>query len=197
METLIDKKTYKTKNHYKIKNAKRQIIIGNSLRKNDNHLIRLKNKDLGESKKYPTFTIKRNGKIYQHFNHNNHSDFIGIKEVDTKSITIVLENMGWLRKIDGVYYNWINEICDEDHVGEKKWMGYTFWHKYTKEQIDSLNKLCDFLCEKHNILKSFIDFHHHHKNIKKYRGVVLKSNHIENSTDTNPFLKLTNDGFEV
>ena len=190
VEDQIDKKTYITKNHYKTKIAKTQIIIANSLRFGDNHIIRIKNKDFGKSKKWPTFSIKRSGEIMRHFNDNYHGDFMGIKEVDIKSITIVLENMGWLRKIDDIYYNWINERCDKKYVGIKKWMGYTYWEKYTTEQIDSLILLCNYLCEKHNIVKSAIDFHHHHKDIKKYKGVVLKSNHIENSTDSNPLLSL-------
>lgn len=186
----INKKDFLTKNHYKTKLPKQQIIIANSLRMKDNHLVRLKYKDFGKSKKWSTFTIRRNGEVLQHFSDKNHSDFIGIKEVDIKSITITLENMGWLRKIDDVYYNWINEICDKKDVGRKNYMGYEYWHKYTEKQIDSLVELCDYLSEKHNILKSVIDFHHYHKDIKKYKGIVFKSNHIENSTDSNPLLDI-------
>lgn len=190
IEKLIDNKSYITKNHYKTKIAKTQIIVANSLRSEGNHLIRLKNKKNGESKDWPTFTIKRNGSILKHFNDNYHSDFMGIKEVDIKSITIVLENMGWLRKIDDIYYSWLNEICDKKNVANKKWMGYIYWEKHTKEQINSLILLCNFLCEKHNIVKSVIEFHHYHKDIKKYKGIVLRSNHIEDSTDSNPTLSL-------
>jgi hypothetical protein len=190
VEKLIDKNTYATKNYYKTKIAKTQIIVANSLRFENNHIIRLKHKEFGRSKEYPTFSIKRDGKIIRHFNDAHHSDFMKIKEVDIKSISVVLENMGWLRKIEDVYYSWMNEECDEDLVGIKKWMGYTYWEKYTEKQIDSLVGLCNYLCEKHNILKSVIDFHHYHKDIKKYKGIVLKSNHIENSTDSNPLLPL-------
>lgn len=190
IEEIIETKKYATKNYFKTKIAKTQIIVANSLRLGDNHIIRLKNKDFGKSKEWPTFTIRRNGEILRHFDDRNHGSFMKIKEVDIKSISIVLENMGWLRKIDDVYYNWINEVCDIESVVEKKWMGYNYWQSYPIEQIDSLVMLCNFLCEKHNIPKLVIDFHHYHKDIKKYRGVVLKSNHIENSTDSNPLLPL-------
>lgn len=186
----INKKIYKTKNHYKTKNPKQQIIISNSLRFGHNHIIRLKNREFGKSKTWPTFSISRDGEIFQHFSDDYHSDFIGIKEVDIKSINIVLENMGWLRKMDNVYYNWLNEVCDKSLVKKKKWMGYEYWEDYTTEQMFSLIELCKFLQEKHNILSSVIEFHHYHRGIKKYRGVVLKSNHIENSTDSNPLLNL-------
>ena len=190
IEDVINKNKYKTKNHYKTKIAKTQIIVANSLRLDDNHIIRLKHKNFGKSKNWSTFTVKRNGEILRHFNDVYHSDFMGKKEVDIKSITIVLENMGWLRKIGGGYYNWINEVCDPDTVINRKWMGYKYWQSYTDEQINSLIKLCKYLCDKHNIMKSVIGFHHHHKDIKKYKGLVLKSNHIENSTDSNPLLSL-------
>lgn len=190
METLIDKKTYKTKNFYKVKIAKTQIIITNTLRKDDNHIMRLLYKDFGKSKEWPMFTIKKSGKIIQHFSDIYHSNFMGIKEVDIKSISIVLENMGWLRKIDEYYYNWINESCDEKYVVKKKWLGYEYWDSYTDEQMDSLCNLCSMLCEKHNIVKSVIDFHHYHKDIKKYRGIVLKSNYFDNCSETNPVFKL-------
>lgn len=190
METLIDKKTFKTQNHYKTKNVKTQIIIANSLRKNSNHLIRLKNRDFGMSKTWPTFTVTREGVIFQHFNEKYHSDFIGIKSVDIHGITIVLENMGWLRKIDDVYYSWVNEICDKEHVINKKTLGYEYWEKYSEKQMKSLSMLCDYLCDKNNIIKSVIDFHYYHADIKKYKGIVLRSNHIKDSTETNPILNL-------
>ncbi len=186
----FNEKIYPTKNHHKTKTQKTQIVIANSLRLNDNHIIRLKNKDFGKSKMWPAFTINRGGDIFKHFNEAYYSDFIGNKEVDKIAITIVLENMGWLRKINNHFYNWINEICDEKTIGVKKWMGYTYWQKYTTKQMNSLNYLCHILCEKHNIIKSVIEFHHFHKDMKKYRGVVLKSNHIESSTDSNPLLDL-------
>jgi len=192
METrIIFNDKFKTKNYYKSKKEKQQIIIGNSLRFGDNHIIRLKNKNFGKSDEWPTFTIKRNGLIYQHFNDKHYSNFIGKKEIDSVSISIILENMGWLRKIDGCFYNWVNERVESKHeVGKKKWQGYEYWHKYTIEQIEALKELIMFLCEKHKIHKSVIGFHHNHVGIKNYEGVVLRSNHIENATDSNPFLNL-------
>lgn len=192
METKIKfNNNFRTENYHKGKKKKQQIIIGNSLRFDDNHIYRLKNKDFGKSYKWPTFTIKRNGLIYQHFNDSYYSDFIGKKDVDSISISILLENMGWLRRVDGVFYNWINEpIEHENEVGKKKWQGYDYWQKYPIEQIDQLKNLLLFLCDKHEIHKSVIGFHHYHKAIKNYEGVVLRSNHIDKSTDSNPFLDL-------
>ncbi len=190
METLIDKKSHQAKKYHREKFNKTQIIIGNGLRKGNNHLIRLKNKDFGKTTKYPMFSVMRNGDVFQHYNDFYYSDFIGDKIVDAKSITIVMENMGWLKKEGKYYYNWVNELC-EDGIEKKRWVGYDYWQGYTEEQISSLSKLCTFLCEKHDILKSVIGFHHHHKDMSNYKGVVLRSNHVENSTDTNPFFSLS------
>lgn len=189
----IDKETYKTKekNRHKTITPKTQIVIGVSLRKDNHHLIRLQHKEHGESKKWNTFTITRNGKIYQHYDDKYHSDFLGIKEGDKRSISIVLENMGCLFQLDnGKYINWLNEICEPENVLEKEWLGYDSWEKFPEEQIDSLAELCNMLCEKHGIQKNIIEFNHFHKDISKYKGIVFRSNYIEDSSDINPLLDI-------
>lgn len=189
----IDKKTYKisNKNYYKIKPNKNQIIISSSLRKDNYHIKRLQNKDYGNTKKWNTFTISRNGNIHQHYDDKYYSDFLGIKESDKKSISIVLENMGCLfETISGKYINWLNEFCNNDRVVEKEWLEYNFWEKYDDEQIDSLINLINFLCEKHNIPKKFIEFHTYHKNINKFNGIVFKGNYIEDTININPLLNI-------
>lgn len=187
----IDKETYKISknNHYKTKTKKTQIVIGSSLRKDNYHITRLKHKEYGNSKKWNTFSISRNGNIYQHYDEKYYSDFLGVKEGDKISISILLENMGCLFKTSsGKYMNWLNEYCDADRVVEKEWLGYDFWEKYSDEQLESLVKLINFLTEKHNIPKKFIDFHTYHKNTHKFKGIVFKGNYIEDSSDMNPLL---------
>ena len=108
----IDNETYRIKDtcRYKTQIAKTQIILATSLRKDSNHIIRLLHKDYGKTKKWNTFTIARTGIIYEHFDPKFHSDFIGIKEVDKKSISIVIENMGCLFKTpSNKYINWLNQ----------------------------------------------------------------------------------------
>lgn len=189
----IDKETYKisNKNHYKTQNPKTQIVIGTSLRKNSNHIIRLQHKDYGKTKKWNTYTISRNGKIYQHYDDKYHTDFLGVKEGDKQSISIVLENMGCLFKSEtGKYMNWLNEYCDKDQVSEKEWLDYDFWEKFPNKQIESLILLSRELCEKHGIPKIFIDFHTHHKQTHKFRGIVFRGNYIEDSSDMNPLFDI-------
>lgn len=185
----IDSETYcvKESNRYKTQIAKTQIILATSLRKDSNHIIRLRHKDYGKTKKWNTFSISRNGTIYQHFNPKFHSDFIGIKEVDKKTISIVVENMGCLFKTpSGKYINWLNEVCPEENVTEKTWLGYNYWETFTDEQLQSTIELCQYLCDEFSIQKKIIDFHHYHKDTIKFKGIVFRSNYIEESSDINP-----------
>lgn len=189
----IDKKKYSIaeENQYKGKYNKTQIIIASSLRKDNHHLVRLKHKDFGKTKRWNTFTISRDGTVYQHYDPKSYTDFMGIKQADKQSISIVLENMGYLTHTPkGSYVNWLNEICDEGNIFEKKWMGYNFWEKYTNAQMDAVVKLCNKLCDEFEIEKNVIEFKNYHKDILKFKGIVFRSNYFEESVDVNPDISI-------
>ena len=189
----IDEITYKVKdiNRYKNQSPKTQIVLATSLRKDSYHITRLLHKEFGKTKKWNTYTISRNGLIYNHYDPKHHSDFLGIKEGDKQSVSIVLENMGCLSEtINGEYVNTINEVCDKSNVVERKWLDYNYWEQFTDAQITSTVELCKELCEKYGIPKILIDFHHYHKDTTKFRGIVFKSNYIENSSDINPLFDI-------
>lgn len=190
---MINKETYAIadNSYHKVIKKKTQIIIGNSLRKKSNHIIRLQNQEFGLTTKWNTFTITRKGEIYQHYDYKYYSDFLGIEKADLKSISIVLENMGFLiENHEGKYVNWLNEICDKRLVGEKKWLGYHFWEKYQKKQITSLVDLCKYLCKENDMPLKSIDFDYYHKDIINYNGIVFRSNYIDDSTDINPMFNI-------
>ena len=65
----IDRQTHKVEdnNRYKSVTKKSQIIIALSLRKDDYHINRLKHKEFGNSKKWNTYSISRNGNVFEHF----------------------------------------------------------------------------------------------------------------------------------
>lgn len=189
----IDSETYAVKelNRYKTVIAKTQIVIASSLRKDSNHIIRLQNRDYHKTKTWNTYTISRSGVIYEHYDPKYHSDFLGIKEADKKSISIVLENMGCLFVIaDDKYINWLNEVCDTSLVEERKFLGYGFWEKFPEVQIESALNLCTMLCDEFGIPKYTIDFHHYNKDIHKYKGIVFRSNYVEDSSDVNPLFDI-------
>jgi N-acetyl-anhydromuramyl-L-alanine amidase AmpD len=189
----IDELTYKVKeiNRHKTQSPKTQIVLASSLRKDSNHIIRLLHKEFGKTKKWNTYTISRDGVIYNHYDPKLHSDFLGIKEGDKQSISIVLENMGSLIETEnGNYVNTLNEVCDENNVKEKNLLGYNYWEQFTDEQIISTVKLCKKLSEQFGIPKTLIEFHHYHKDIIKYRGIVFRGNYIEESSDINPLFDI-------
>ena len=189
----IDNETYKVAdfNHHKAQSVKTQIVLGTSLRKENFHIIRLKHKEIGNTKKWNMFTIARNGVVYQHFDSKFHSDFLGIKEADKKLISVIVENMGYLFKtVEDKYINWLSEECEAENIIEKEWFGYKYWEKFTNEQLESIFYLCQQLCEEHNIPKQCVDFHHYNKEIIKYKGIVFRSNYINESSDINPLFDI-------
>lgn len=189
---LIDSDSYKINdlNYNKIKSKKKQIILSSSLRRGNNHIIRLEHKDFGKTKRWNTYTITREGIIYEHYNPIYSSNFLDIEIIDKQSISIVLENMGHLNENNGVYTNWINEECEKELVIEKKWNIYQYWEMYTDKQIKSCIELCNMLCDKFKIKNELIDFSSYHKDIRKFNGIIYQSNCVENSDDINPFLEI-------
>ena len=189
----IDKETYKaeTKNRYQSITKKSQIVIGLSLRKENFHINRYKHKEYGDNKSWSTYTISRLGEIYEHYNPKYYSDYLGIKEADKHSISIVLENMGVLTKTpEGGFINWINEVCPMKRVNEKKWLGLQYWEIFPQKQLDALVELCKKLCEDFNIQQNVIEFHYPHKDMLKFNGIVLKSNYFDDSKSINPLFDL-------
>jgi hypothetical protein len=189
----IDSETYKVKdiNHHKSQSVKTQIVLATSLRKSDYYITRLQHKEYGNTKKWNTFTIARDGTVFQHFDSKFHSDFLGIKEADKKLISIVIENMGALFQApNGKHINWLNEICDIENVVEKTWLGYSFWEKFTDKQIENVVLLCKLLCVEHGIPNNCIDFHHYNKDVVRYKGILFRSNYIEDSSDINPLFDI-------
>ena len=185
----IDKETYKidSKNFYKTVTTKSQIILCGSLRKKNFAITRLQHKDFGKSKKWNTFTISREGIVYQHYDSKYYTDFLGIKEIDKQSISIVFENLGGLIKLsENEYANWIYEMCPADNIFKRAWSNYMFWEKYTEAQINSCVELCKKLCEEFSIRTKVIGFNSFHKDTFKFNGIVTRSNYFEAATDLNP-----------
>ena len=161
------------------------------MRKNDYHINRLLHKDYGETKRWNTYTISRAGEIYEHYNPEYYSDFLNIKNVDKKSISIILENMGGLVNISqDKYVNWLDEVCETSKVVEKRFMGQRYWETIPSVQLQSLTMLCNHLCEKFDIEKKIILFHHYHQDVENFKGIVFRSNYIEDSIDLNAMLDI-------
>lgn len=168
--------------------SKYQIILAESLRIDHNHLIRLKNKELGKATSWPAFTITRTGEVYQHYDPKYFSRFIGIDEIDKYAVPIVLENMGKLFFEDesSCYVNWCNEVCHNDRVYHRDFKEYCYWENYTPEQMDALVGLCKALCAQFNIVNDCIGFNFYNEETKYFKGIVCRSNYSYDFCDLSP-----------
>jgi len=166
------------KNYISSETAKDQIILDISNRNDHNQLVRLANKDNGVCKEWNTYTVGRDGTIYEHYNPKYYSKFLGIESSNKNNISIVMENMGALIKDEFGLHNHLNEICGGNIV-EMKYYGYYYWEEITIEQMESTAELSLYLCDKFNIEPVCISFDFYHKDINKSKGIVFKSNYFD------------------
>ena len=188
----IDRDTYKVSenNFYKEEYKKSLIILGGTNRLNDFYLKRQLLKDNKKSIDWNTYTITREGIIYEHYNPTYYTEFVGDSIIDRKSVSILLENMGHLYLFDDtndIYINDLNEkLEDNSNLYTKEWRGYKYYESYTKEQFDASVYLCRLLCLELNINDDSIGHNAFDDNAKNYNGIISRSNLDVNFTDLNP-----------
>lgn len=190
----IDKETYKLKetNYYPFVYEKTQIIIGHNSRKDMRHYQGWVRRNFGNYKKTSTYSIDRDGKIYEHYNPIYYSDFIG-HEQDKCSISISLVNSGWLKynDLENVYTDWLGHTYSgKNNFIKKSWRNKDFWFPYTKEQEDSLFLLVKKLCEDFDISKDCIGNNVYNENADIYKGITFRSNYYSELTDISPAFKM-------
>ena len=166
---------------------KTQIFLYDTERRVDDYLTKLRYRNNEEYEDIPHFIITKSGKVIKIFNTNYSSKTFGDPNVDRRMIKISMENLGWLNKntITGVLHNWIGDpYRSEPYI--KKWRGYYFWDPYSEEQFRSLVKLSREICEKHNIPYQTVPGQGYLSNVRKFTGIVCKSNFLNIYTDINP-----------
>lgn len=133
----------------------------------------------------------------------------GNSNIDRSSISIELENLGYLsRASDKVFVDLYNrewELEKEDgdvlHLKYKsfqgfefaievkkykKWRGYEYYHTYSKEQIEALIELSEELFSRHYIpkkifkLENFLPENEIYSKVKDFKGVVNHSQFLGN-----------------
>lgn len=192
---IIDTETYKLteNNYYKEIYDKTQIILGHTYQKGMLHYASWVYRLNGKNKKTATFTITKEGKIYQHYDPQYYSSFIN-KDQDKASISIILENLGWFRKDSMIdrYVDWLdnNYKKNNEDVLTKRWRNYSFWDKYTEVQLSSLKDLVADLCQKYNISKNFIGHNVFEENVDLFKGITSRSNYYQEATDISPAFDL-------
>lgn len=188
---IIDNTKYKLtdNNYYKESYDKTQVVIGHSYRPGMQHYGSWIYRINGKNKKTSTFTIDKKGLIYQHYDPIYYSDFVG-KLQDKASISITLENMGWFKKDNMVdrYVDWLGNSYKRksEDVMMKRWRNYTYWDRYSEEQMNSLVSLVNKLCKDFNISKEFIGHNVYDENVDLYKGITFRSNYHQEMTDVSP-----------
>lgn len=189
---MIDKKSYKLKktNYTPIKTDKKRIVIGNSFSIGMSHYVGWLNRYNGKYKKTSAYTIGINGEIYEHFNPDYYSDIIGNEIFDKSTISIVIENEGWLIKDlnnENKYITYVGNIYNRDEpIFTKKWRGIKYWAPYNKKQIESLIQLVIYLCDKFDISKNVVSHNTKISNGYTFDGIIYRGNLNAYFTDVSP-----------
>lgn len=180
---------YKTleSNYSLIPNNKEQIVLGHTSRGIKEYLNGIKSR---KSVKIPNYTIDKDGNVYNHFIADNYSFVVPYE----KTITIFLENYGWLVRKKKYFYNWIGEVYKGD-VHEQEWRGHNYWATYNDSQVKSLKDLIDELCVKYTISRNTVGHNTKLLDATIVKGVLCRSNYYEEYTDLSPtfdFSKIKN-----
>jgi N-acetyl-anhydromuramyl-L-alanine amidase AmpD len=172
---------------------KKQIILIHSGRYINDYLASLKFRYNGEYNKIPNYVVTREGDILQLLSDKEYSKIFHSDEVNQNSITICLENLGWLTKepLTNHYVNWIGDIYNGD-VFERKWRDYYFWQPYTDRQIEVTSELCEELLKNNDIPQKITGHNTKINGIEKFEGIVTRSNYESDYTDLSPAFNFEN-----
>lgn len=174
-------------NFKKSKAKKTQILLCDTHRRINDYVHMIKYRNNGKYEDIPHYVINKMGDVFQILNDKDYSTTFGDTNIDRKIIKISIENLGWLNKntMNGMLSNWIGDPYRLDpHI--RNWRGHFFWDKYSESQMESLNLLCNELCEKHNIKKQIVPSQGYFENAPNFNGVLCKSNYSDIYTDINP-----------
>ncbi|MEG0796784.1 MAG: N-acetylmuramoyl-L-alanine amidase [Odoribacter sp.] len=84
--------------------------------------------------------------------HTGQSEYNGRTNLDHFSLGIELDNAGELHRRKGRFYSWFNKEYMPDEVYTDCENGRArYWHRYTKEQIDTTLLVCDLLIKTYPI----------------------------------------------
>lgn len=175
---------------------KTQIILCHTSRGVKDYLTSLNFRYNGKYDRIPNYVIKKNGDVLELIGNDGYTNYHNDLTVNQKSITVVLENLGWLDKkpLTNYYINWIGDIYN-GVVYEKRWRDFFHWDPYPNEQVNSLVDLCVNLCDSVGINKKCSEHNTKIDGIKRFKGIVTRSNYDSRFTDLSPafnFEKLIN-----
>jgi len=175
---IVNKEYYfeGNENIQKNKTKKKQIILTHTSCTMDEYLTKIKTRYNGKYNRLPCFFISQNGEVYQHFDPKYYSLLMWEQQIEKNSITICLENVGWLSKDLALdkYFTWKGSEYFGDVV-EIPWRNKRHWATYSEEQYTKLAELIDYLCIEYGIIKDFIG-----NNIVINKPITIKATMILN-----------------
>jgi len=166
---------------------KKQIILTHTSRNATDYIKSLQIRNNGKYDKIPNFIITRDGIVFKTLPEVAYSNLFTNQNINRNSITISLENLGWLEKkpLSDSYVNWIGDIY-KGNVVEKKWRDYFFWQPYTEKQLIICSELCKQIANEFSIDKKCVGHNVKVDGIDRYEGIVTRSNFDSNYTDLSP-----------
>ena len=183
-----DKFSLPTSNYVLTENLKKQIVIGHTFNHDMRHVIGWQHRNNGNYTKTAAFSIDAAGFVYKHFDPKYQSNIFDQKDLNDRSIVILLENDGWLIKNSkNGFITWNGDIYNKNpEIVKVKWRGYENWAPYSNEQLESAIKLTSKLCDDFSIPLNVIGHNTKITGLKDYEGVIYRSNLDKNSTDLSP-----------
>ena len=166
---------------------KTQIVLTHTSRVLFDYMVSLKLRFGGKPIKLPHYVIGRDGKVIHLLDDSLNGYFTNNDLINSKSIVISLENLGWLEKepLKQHHINWIGNIYKEKVV-DRKWRDYYFWQDYTDIQLEKTAELCKELSSKHGIELKNVGHNTKIKGIESFLGIITRSNFDEFATDVSP-----------
>lgn len=136
------------------------------------------------------YIVEKNGDIVECFDPKYWSYHIGkgsTTEHNKQAIGIEIINEGWLTKNDNEYRWFENKNKYKgDKVFEYNWREQKYWAPYTIEQVNSVAKLCTYLCNAFNIPKQVLGTFDYNIDYFNYNGILAHCNLRSDKTDISP-----------
>ena len=166
---------------------KTQIVLTHTSRPLFDYMVSIKFRFGGNPIKLPHYVIGRDGRVLHLLDDNLNGYFTNHDLINSKSIIICLENLGWLEKepLKQHHINWIGNIYKEK-VFDRKWRDYFFWQPYTEVQLEKTSELCKELSKKYGIQLRSIGHNTKIKGVESFLGIITRSNFDEFATDISP-----------
>lgn len=172
---------------FKQEQGKSQILLTHTTRPLMDIMVSIKYRFNGKPHKLPHYFIDRDGKVIQVLDNKQNGNFSNNERINSKSIVICLENLGWLEKkpLTTYHINWIGNIY-KGNIVDKKWRDYFFWQPYTEIQVEKTAELCKKLSNEMDISLNCIGHNTKVKGSESFLGILTKSNFDEFATDLSP-----------